>query len=138
MDKRELLDELEKIIKEDFGERCEEYEDTCVVCRVWFLLDTLKSYLDYDEEEWQEPQREVILGIPVCISQEEDGSFMVADYEIDMYGVGDTEEEAKRDYKNVVREYFVILEEHKNHLGGRLQEHYNYLLDRKRKGIPLF
>lgn len=31
-------------IKKNFGEKCQEYEDGCCVCRVWLLFEQLEQY----------------------------------------------------------------------------------------------
>ena len=67
-----------------------------------------------------------ILGIPVII--EKDGDiFIITDHEINMYGVGNTEEEAAEDYKSVVVEYFESLSASEKVLGENLKRHLYYL-----------
>ena len=67
-----------------------------------------------------------VFGIPVTVERDGD-QFLVTDYEINMYGVGDTVESAVEDYKSVVLEYFEILEERADRLNKHLMRHLRYL-----------
>jgi hypothetical protein len=70
-----------------------------------------------------------IFGIPVIIECEDD-SFTIVDYEINMYGVGDTIVEAEEDYKSVVLSYLEDLEINESRLDERLKEHLYYLREK--------
>jgi len=67
-----------------------------------------------------------IFGIPVVVSKDGD-VFTVSDSEINMYGLGDTREEAEEDYKNTVLEYFDILNVNEHKLSENLKGHLYYL-----------
>ncbi len=67
-----------------------------------------------------------IFGIPVTVERDGD-QFLVTDYEINMYGVGNTVEGAVEDYKSVVLEYFEILEGRTDRLSEHLVRHLRYL-----------
>jgi hypothetical protein len=67
-----------------------------------------------------------IFGIPVITEKDED-QFIIMDDEINMYGVGDSIDEAIEDYKDVVEEYFQMLDSKHENLGPRLKEHWHYL-----------
>lgn len=54
---------------------------------------------------------------------EDDGTIVVTDYVINMYGVGDTKQEAIDDYNSVVKEYLTILEADAGRLGSHLKKH---------------
>lgn len=70
-----------------------------------------------------------IFGIPVVIEREDD-SFTIVDYEINMYGVGDTLVEAEEDYKSVVLSYLEDLEINESKLGEYLKGHLYYLREK--------
>ena len=36
---------IERTVIEQFGERCPDYEATCIVCRAWKALDVLREVL---------------------------------------------------------------------------------------------
>ena len=67
-----------------------------------------------------------IFGIPVIVEKAGD-QFVVMDDEIAMYGVGDTIEAAKEDYRNIVKEYFQMLNSRQGKLGPHLESHWRYL-----------
>ena len=67
-----------------------------------------------------------IFGIPVIIERDED-QFVIMDDEINMYGVGDSIDEAIEDYKDAVTEYFQMLNSKQDKLGPRLEKHWHYL-----------
>jgi ribosomal protein S12 methylthiotransferase accessory factor YcaO len=67
-----------------------------------------------------------VFGIPVVVKKDGD-VFTVTDSEINMYGVGDTQEEARKDYESAVLEYFEILNENEHRLNGNLKAHLYYL-----------
>lgn len=67
-----------------------------------------------------------VLGIPVTIDTDSD-LFTVTDYEINMYGVGSTLQEAIEDYKGFVQAYFEDLKANEDRLGDNLKQHLCYL-----------
>ena len=67
-----------------------------------------------------------IFGIPVTVERDGD-QFLVTDCEINMYGVGDTVEDAVEDYKSVVLEYSELLEKRAERLSEHLMRHLRYL-----------
>jgi len=74
--------------------------------------------------------RREIFGIPVIIEKAED-QFVIMDDEIAMYGVGDTIEIAMEDYRNVVKEYFQMLNSKQGKLGPHLEKHWRYLCTKR-------
>ena len=68
-----------------------------------------------------------IFGIPVAMAQEEDGSILVTDSMVNMYGVGATVEEARRDYRNTIYAYYADLKENEGNLGDGLKLNLAYL-----------
>lgn len=77
-------------------------------------------------EEYSSAAQHTILGIPVFIGYE-DGIYYIVDYEINMYGAGITMEEAKSDYRSVVREYYETLRDNESNLNANLRKHLYYL-----------
>ena len=67
-----------------------------------------------------------IHGIPVRIRLDGDRVF-VSDDQLDLYGVGDTVEEAKQDYWLAVKDYYADLCQHAEHLAGHMEEHLKLL-----------
>jgi len=67
-----------------------------------------------------------IFGIPVIVEREL-GSWIVRDEQVNMYGVGATEADAIEDYKSVIWEYLVELQQSENILGKSLRGHLAYL-----------
>lgn len=70
-----------------------------------------------------------IYGIPVIIEYDEDGTIIITDDIINMYGVGDTITEAIKDYKDTIKEYYKDLKENEGMLGHNLRQHLEYLRD---------
>ncbi len=48
--------------------------------------------------------------IVLMVERDEDGSFIASDDDYGVYGVGDTEDAAQRDYVNSLKEYYDIIE----------------------------
>jgi prevent-host-death family protein len=67
-----------------------------------------------------------IHGIPVRIRLETNRVF-VSDDQLDLYGVGDTLEEAKQDYWLAVQDYYADLSQHAEHLAEHMEEHLRFL-----------
>ncbi len=67
-----------------------------------------------------------IHGIPVRIRLDADRVF-VSDDQLDLYGVGDTVEEAKQDYWLAVQDYYADLSQHAEHLAEHMEEHLRFL-----------
>jgi len=88
--------------------------------KTWSLVNVISSTSSQD----------VIFGIPVIIEYDEDGTIIITDDKINMYGVGDTITEAIKDYKSVVLSYFDDLKLNEKKLGQPLKTHLNYLKDR--------
>lgn len=38
-------------VKKYWGKKCKEYDDGCIVCRVWHLFESLEQYYDFVMEE---------------------------------------------------------------------------------------
>jgi len=71
----------------------------------------------------------IIFGIPVAIEQE-GNLFTVTDYEINMYGVGNSVKEAEEDYKSVVMSYLEDLNANEDQLSEQLKKHLYFLRER--------
>lgn len=67
-----------------------------------------------------------IFGIPVEIEVDED-AIIVTDYIVNMYGVGNSMQEAIEDYKISIKAYFKELEENEEKLANNLMQHLHYL-----------
>ncbi len=67
-----------------------------------------------------------VFGIPVEIEIHED-AVVVTDYIVNMYGVGDSIQEAIEDYKTSIKAYFKELQEDENRLGSNLKYHLYFL-----------
>jgi hypothetical protein len=67
-----------------------------------------------------------VFGIPVEIEIHED-VVLVTDCKINMYGVGDSIDEAIEDYKASIKAYFEELQEHEKRLGSNLKYHLYFL-----------
>ena len=67
-----------------------------------------------------------IFGIPVQIEVDED-AIIVSDYIVNMYGVGNSIQEAIEDYKISIKAYFKELEENEDKLASNLMQHLCYL-----------
>ncbi len=67
-----------------------------------------------------------IFGIPVTIEIDE-GSIVVTDYIVHMYGVGTSIKEAVEDYKISIKAYFEELQKEEDMLGDNLTQHLCYL-----------
>ncbi len=67
-----------------------------------------------------------IHGIPVRIRLDADRVF-VSDDQLDLYGVGDTVEEAKQDYWLAVQDYYADLSQYAEHLAEHMEEHLRFL-----------
>ena len=70
-----------------------------------------------------------ILGMDVGIGRDK-SAFIVTDGIVNMYGVGDSIEEAIEDYKITIKAYFDDLQEDEDNLGCNLRQHLNYLRKR--------
>jgi len=75
---------------------------------------------------------EFVTHIVVQIEQDDDGSYIVSDDEFRIYGIGDTQQRAERDYVASLIEYYEIIEEsasHNNRYSDRLlQKLQNHIL----------
>ena len=63
-----------------------------------------------------------VRGIPVRIRFDGE-QYFVSDDVLDLYGVGDTPEEAQQDYDVAMSDYYADLSANADHLAGHLQEH---------------
>ena len=68
----------------------------------------------------------IILGIPVIVSIES-GCTVIADREINMYGVGNTFRDAVYDYCTMVIQFYADLLSNKDRLGSNLSDDLEYL-----------
>ena len=71
----------------------------------------------------------IIFGIPVIVEQE-GNLFTITDYEINMYGVGNSIEKAEEDYKSVVMSYLEDLNANEDQLSEQLKKHLYFLRER--------
>lgn len=67
-----------------------------------------------------------IFGIPVSIESDEN-TIVVTDYIVNMYGAGNSIQEAVEDYKISIKAYFEELQEDGERLGSSLTQHLCYL-----------
>jgi len=82
--------------------------------------------LQIPEDTFSANRHHTVLGIPVTIERDND-LFTVTDYEINMYGVGSTIEDAIEDYKDFVKSYFEDLKANEDKLGENLRWDLCYL-----------
>ena len=71
----------------------------------------------------------IIFGIPVVVEQE-GNLFAITDYEINMYGVGNSIEDAEEDYESVVMSYLEDLNANEDQLSEQLKKHLYFLRER--------
>lgn len=45
------MEKIRKFIEKEYGKKCPDYEDGCCVCRIWFLFENLKEYIDLGDED---------------------------------------------------------------------------------------
>lgn len=76
--------------------------------------------------EYKLPDIHTLYGIPIQIEEDKDG-FIVSDDIINMYGIGDTIENAIEDYKSTIIEYYDFLVAEEVNLAKHLKEHLDYL-----------
>ena len=53
---KKVLSDLKKEITKKFGNRCDEYDDQCCVCRMWHAYDIIKS-LTIDVDKYFEKKK---------------------------------------------------------------------------------
>lgn len=47
--RRDTFDKLEKLIREDFGWKCQDHEEECIVCSTYKALNELQRNYGYEE-----------------------------------------------------------------------------------------
>jgi hypothetical protein len=46
LESAELVETFDRYVKRNYGVRCDEYEEECVVCRIWKMRDDLKTFIE--------------------------------------------------------------------------------------------